>query len=230
MKSLDEREHGDERASAWHTMEVHKSNRRPRKYERGRVKGQKRRKVRRWWRERDRRRAREAKGEGSLNELNVCHPVVRHYSRLTGRVANPISNIFSSLRRISGPPLCCRPNGLHVVVGSAPRVQWDFQSRGPEARSSIPISFPADPRRRSRFVRPSGKFFSIFWPTFRALNTKQRPVDLPNDSYISALWDLVPKRYQVHYRHLLEMSFISLGRTILNWIWYILTKEFRCMM
>lgn len=66
--------------------------------------------------------------DGSLNELNVCHPVVRHYSRLTGRVANPISNIFSSLRRTSGPPLCCRPNGLHVVVGSAPRASSEIFS------------------------------------------------------------------------------------------------------
>lgn len=145
-------------------------------------------------REKGRRKGDNARGEaegggGSLNELNVCHPVVRHYSRLTGHVANPISNIFSSLRRISGSLLCCRSNGLHVVVGSARcarPVRFSVPWAG-SSRSSIPISF-ADPRRHGRFVLSPGKFFSIFWPASRALGTRNgtprrgRPVDLPDDS------------------------------------------------
>lgn len=135
-------------------------------------------------RKRDRRRAREAKGDGSLNELNVCHPVVRHYSRLTGRVANPISNIFSSLRRISGPPLCCQPNGLHVVVGSAPRASSEIFSpvgrklahRSPSHSPTLTLVDVADLCvHRVNFSRFSDRPSEPF-------NAKQRPVDLPDDS------------------------------------------------
>lgn len=108
--------------------------------------------------------------------------MVRHYSRLTGRVANPISNIFSSVRRTSGPPLCCRPNGLHVVVGSAPR---SVRFSVPWAGSSLIDShlvLHADPRRRGRFVRPPGEFFPEFHsPALQAsrrLPKQRRPVDL----------------------------------------------------